>query len=235
MNKNSSLGTDLKNRTTDNRIGRNGKFNTAKFNTAKFNTAKFNTRLIAGAILIAASFISAYLISHSNNRMITVWSATSDLAPGQIIAESDVAPTQVSMPRNAFQYLSTEYPITGSQVLRTIGSSELIPAYSLSKELHLDLKKIPISLSRTRIAMGVRSGSLIDIYTIPRIQFNGTSEIANIPRSRMLLTSVSVDAVDQEASKLGGDVAITVLVPSSQVTSVISAMSDYDFVVVQSN
>jgi len=200
-----------------------------------FNPRTLNLRLIAGTILIAASFASAYLISQSNNRMITVWSASNDLAPGRIIEDADVAPVQVSMPKGASLYLDANYSIVGSQVLRTVGSSELIPTYSLSKESQLNYKKVPISLSRLRLPIGVKSGSIVDIYIIPREQLNGNLEAPKLKRSQLLLPTISVDAIDIEASKLGGEIGLTILVPASQVSEVVSAMSDSEFIVVRSN
>ena len=200
-----------------------------------FNPRTLNLRLIAGTILIAASFASAYLISQSNNRMITVWSASNDLAPGRIIEDADVAPVQVSMPKGASLYLDANYSIVGSQVLRTVGSSELIPTYSLSKESQLNYKKVPISLSRFRLPIGVESGSIVDIYIIPREQLNGNLEGPNLKRSQLLLPTISVDAIDMEASKLGGEIGMTILVPASQVSEIVSAMSDSEFIVVRSN
>ena len=200
-----------------------------------FNPRTLNLRLIAGTILIAASFASAYLISQSNNRMITVWSASNDLAPGRIIEDADVAPVQVSMPKGASLYLDANYSIVGSQVLRTVGSSELIPTYSLSKESQLNYKKVPISLSRFRLPIGVKSGSIVDIYIIPREQLNGNLEGPKLKRSQLLLPTISVDAIDIEASKLGGEIGMTILVPASQVSEIVSAMSDSEFIVVRSN
>ena len=200
-----------------------------------FNPRALNLRLIAGTILIAASFFSAYLISQSNNRMITVWSASNDLAPGRIIEDADVVPVQISMPNSASLYLDAHNSIVGSQVLRAVGSSELIPTYSLSKESQLNYKKVPISLSRLRLPIGVKSGSIVDIYIIPREQLNGNLEAPKLKRSQLLLPTISVDAIDIEASKLGGEIGMTILVPASQVSEVVSAMSDSEFIVVRSN
>lgn len=191
--------------------------------------------MFAGIILITASFISAYLISHSSNRMITVWSAVSDLAPGRIIEATDVKPIQVQLPLNATSYLSSDYPVAGSQILRSVGASELIPAYSLSTDVQIDVKRVPIALSRSRIPLGLSSGSLIDLYAIPRNQFNTTMESSNPMESQLLISGVSVDGIDGEASKLGGDIGLTILVSSSEVLKIILAMANNDFVVVRSN
>jgi len=200
-----------------------------------FKPRALNLRLIAGAILIAASFFSAYLISQSSNRMVTVWSAVSDLAPGRIIENTDIVPTQVLMPQSASLYINANYSIVGSQVLRSIGSSELIPAYSLSKDSQFNYKKVPISLSHLHLPIGVKSGSVVDIYIIPRNQLGGNLSPEKAKKSQLLLPTVSVDAIDTEASKLGGEIGLTLLVPASQVSGIVSAMTDYEFVLVRSH
>lgn len=206
-----------------------------KLQSKSINFRMPNLRILAGIILIAASFFSAYLISHSNDRMITVWSAVNDLAPGRIIEPADVAPIQVLMPENASLYLNANYPIAGSQVLRSVGASELIPAYSLSRDLHLDLRKVPIALSRSRLPMGIGGGSVIDLYAIPKNQLNTNMEFSKSEDSQLLLSSVSVDGIDTTANKLGGDIGLTILVPSIEVSRVILAMADSEFVVVRRN
>jgi hypothetical protein len=60
-------------------------------------------------------------------------------------------------------------------------------------------------------------------------------EAPKLKRSQLLLPTISVDAIDIEASKLGGEIGMTILVPASQVSEVVSAMSDSEFIVVRSN
>ena len=60
-----------------------------------------NPRYLLGLILILASFSSAYLISKSSDRMITVWGANVDLAPGEMIEADDLKVIRVRLPDNA--------------------------------------------------------------------------------------------------------------------------------------
>ena len=66
---------------------------------------QINSRIILGGTLIAISFISAYIISDTNNRMTTVWSATTDLAPGEIIEAGDVIESLAGTPTPALDVL----------------------------------------------------------------------------------------------------------------------------------
>lgn len=197
---------------------------------AKFH---FNPRLILGVILIATSFISAYVISETNNRMTIVWSAVTDLAPGEIIEASDVIKSRVLLPDNASYYLAGSTSIIGNYVVRPVGASELIPAYGLSTEFGTQLRRIPIALPRSRIPADVKSGSRIDIYGLPKNQYEGNIDTKSEKKSQALLINASVDAIDFEASKMGGEIGITILVPEEIVLRFISSMTEFDFIVVK--
>jgi len=195
----------------------------------------FNPRLMFGALLIATSFFSAYVISNSNNRMMTVWSAVNNLAPGHVIESGDVAPTKVLIPENAGLYINAESSLIGSHVLRSIGTDELIPAYALSEASEFNLKRVPISLARSRLPLGVTRGSVIDLYVTPRELLSGSIEVSRKSKSTALLFGVTVYGIDEEASKLGGDIGLTILVSPMEVGEIVAAMSVSDFVVVRNN
>lgn len=194
---------------------------------------RINARLVFGGILIAASFISAYVISQSANRMVTVWSATVDIAPGSILDADDVMPTQVLLPNNAEFYLDGAASIIGSYVLRPLGASELIPAYALSDEAIEEFKKVPLSLPGSRTPFGIKTGDIVDIYGLPRQEL-AVSQVGSESKSRLVLTGVGIDGIDFEASKLGGEMGITLLVPVANVGQFIAAMSTFEFVLVKS-
>ena len=129
---------------------------------------KIDFRLVLGVALIAGSLVSAHIISQSTTRMVKVWSAVNDLAPGEVIEESDITISRVSLSDSANMYLDGEQSIIGTSVVRAIKSAELIPAYSLAQVASLDLHVVPISVSSLRLPDGVNGGSVVDIYGIPR-------------------------------------------------------------------
>jgi hypothetical protein len=191
-------------------------------------------RLFVGVTLIVASLISAYVISKSTSKMITVWSATNDLAPGEMIEKSDVAVTRVALVNKAEFYLDGKSPIVGSYVLRPIRASELIPAFALSEMPLADLYKVPISLPSLRIPQGVSSGSVVDVYGVIRSSTSNLTSAQNLNPTKKLLTGVSVDATNMEANRLGGETGLTLLVPTDEVYGFISSFSDYEFILVKS-
>ena len=134
-----------------------------------------NLRMLFGIFLVSISFISAYLISNSTNRMVTVWSSTIDLAPGMTITAADIERTQVQLPYNSEPYLDGNSEIVGSHVIRKVGAAELIPAYSLSTEPISNLREVPIALSASQMAFGLKVGQLVDVYAIANEQFSSIS------------------------------------------------------------
>jgi len=189
-----------------------------------------NPRYLLGLILILASFSSAYLISKSSDRMITVWGANVDLAPGEMIEADDLKVIRVRLPDNAAQYLDSKTDLIGTTVLRAIGSSELIPSFALTSEIDLSLARVPISIAREWTPIELRNGSLVDIYGIPN-RANQFSQDSN-PSSRLLISNIAIDSVDASSRELGGRIGMTVLVPQARVEAIVSAISKYEFLLV---
>ena len=191
-------------------------------------------RMLLGGLLIAASFISAYVISQSTSRMVTVWSADVDLAPGEVIEESDISVSRVALVDKAEYYLDGGRSIVGAHVIRQINASELIPAFALADSPPLALKKVPISLNILRIPEGIASGARVDVYGVSRNAYTGTGGDSEKTKSKLLLLDVVVDSINRENSKLGGDIGLTLLVPPEDVARFINSISEFDFILVRS-
>jgi hypothetical protein len=189
-----------------------------------------NPRYILGLILILASFSSAYLISKSSDRLITVWGANLDLAPGEVIEAKDLKVVRVRLPDNAAQYLDARTDLIGTTVLRPIGSSELIPSFALSSDLNLSLARVPISIAREWAPPELSAGAIVDVYGIAN-RANQFSQELNT-NSRLLISEISIDSVDSATRELGGRIGMTLLVPQSKVELIVSAISKYEFLLV---
>ena len=194
----------------------------------------FDIRMVLGGMLIVASFISAYVISQSTSRMVTVWSANVDLAPGEVIEENDISVSRVALVDKAEYYLDGGRSIVGAHVIRQINASELIPAFALADSLPLALKKVPISLNILRIPEGIASGAIVDVYGVSRNAYAGTGEESEKTKSKLLLLDVVVDSINRENSKLGGDIGLTLLVPPEDVARFINSIAEFDFILVRS-
>lgn len=191
-----------------------------------------NLRLAFGILLICTSFVSAYLLSNSTNRMVTVWSASKDLAPGSLIKDEDIKQAQVLMPNNAQFYLDGMNSILGSYVIRPIGAEELIPAYAVTTQPISDLREVPISIPINRLPYQIKTGQIVDVYAVPKQQTSLNQENLK-SKAALLLSSVGISGIDSESGKLGGEIAVTLLVPVQLVNELVSAIAKYDFVLVK--
>lgn len=188
----------------------------------------FTPRYLLGLILIITSFISAFLISSASDRTITVWASSTDLAPGKIIEEKDITPVKVRLLSNAEQYLDASVEIVGTSVVRRIGAAELIPSFALSPQVDTSLQRVPIQVERLMSPVGLGAGDLVDIYGIPN-QMASQSGVV----SELILESVGIEEIDDSARELGGALGITLLVPDSLVSDLISTMSEFKFLLVE--
>lgn len=207
--------------------------NTNKLQRNSFNfSIRSYLRTILGGCLIAASFISALVISNSSSRMITVWSAAVELGQGEVITSDDVVISKVLLPSNAANYIDGEVSIIGSSVVRAIGADELIPAYALSSQIDEQLKQVPIAISFTQVPKDIGSGQRVDIYGITKSELRSQSLTSGKFKSRLIASDLVIDQVDNQASALGGDLVITLLVPKPIIPSLIEDMGNYNFVLV---
>lgn len=188
-------------------------------------------RYILGLILILASFTSAYLISKASDKTITVWAATVDLAPGEVLTDSDLTKVRVRLLDNPEQYLSSKTSITGASVLRSIGAAELIPSFAISSEASPNLQVVPISIPREWAPIELSSGAIVDIYGIPNRNVELMGEVRN--QSRLILSEVAIDSIDSSARDLGGRIGISLLIPEIEVPDLIAAINSNEFLLVR--
>ena len=188
-------------------------------------------RYILGLTLILASFTSAYLISKASDKTFMVWAATVDLAPGEVLTDSDLTKVRVRLLDNSEQYLSSKAPIAGASVLRPIGAADLIPSFAISNESNPNLQVVPISIPREWAPIELRSGRVVDVYGIPNrsVEFTGESRT----QSRLILSEVAIDSIDSSSRDLGGRIGISLLVREIEVPKLISAINSNDFLLVQ--
>ena len=90
-------------------------------NISKLDILK-NSRLAMGLALFIIALTAASLISKEANRTVLVWASTGELAPGQIIAQSDLTPASVLLAQSAKNYFSSSAQIVGTTVLTKISN-----------------------------------------------------------------------------------------------------------------
>ncbi len=192
---------------------------------------KSNSRTIIGILMILLSFIAAALINRESNRTVLVWGSYGELAPGDVIAQTDLRPIRVMLPENSKSYLSVNADLLGTVVLRKIGAHELIPAASLTSAPYgIDARDTPIEVSKNDLPADLVSGSIVDVYALPN---DLTESSGQIDTTRLIAAEISVISVDQKSRDLGGGVGVVLSLPNSGVISVLAQLPRHRMVLVK--
>jgi len=129
---------------------------------------KTNSRTIIGILMILLAFIAAALINRESNRTVLVWGSYGELAPGDVIAQSDLVPIRVMLPENSRRYISVRADLIGTVVVRKLGAHELIPMESLTNAPYgIDTRETPIEVLKNDLPADLVRGSIVDIYALP--------------------------------------------------------------------
>lgn len=170
-------------------------------------------------------------MSKASDKTVMVWAANVDLAPGEVISDSDLIKVRVRLLDNAEQYLDADNSITGAAVLRGIGAAELIPSFAIASDVDPTLQVVPISIPREWAPIEITSGAIVDVYGIPNRNLQLSGELQE--QSKLLLSAIAIDSVDSTSRDLGGRIGISLLVPDIEVETIISAINGNEFLLVR--
>ena len=179
-----------------------------------------------GLALFIIALTAASLISIEANRTVLVWASTGELAPGQIIAQSDVTPASVLLAQSAKNYLSSSAQIVGTTVLTKISAGDLIPVAAIANEVDASNQRlVPLALETSDLPIALSRGDVIDIYAIAK---TNTKESIT---PTMLVSAVSVEQVLERSNS--GVVSVLVILDNDQVISTLNYLSDSRLIIVR--
>ena len=194
-------------------------------NISKLDILK-NSRLAMGLALFIIALTAASLISKEANRTVLVWASTGELAPGQIIAQSDLTPASVLLAQSAKNYFSSSAQIVGTTVLTKISAGDLIPVAAITNELDANNQRlVPLTIEISDLPIALSRGDVIDIYAIAKT--NAKESIA----PTLLASAVSVDQVLERSNS--GVVSVLVILENDQVISALNYLSDSRLIIVR--
>ena len=194
-------------------------------NISKLDILK-NSRLAMGLALFIIALTAASLISKEANRTVLVWASTGELAPGQIIAQSDLTPASVLLAQSAKNYFSSSAQIVGTTVLTKISAGDLIPVAAITNELDANNQRfVPLTIEISDLPIALSRGDLIDIYAIAKT--NAKESIA----PTLLASAVSVEQVLERSNS--GVVSVLVILENDQVISALNYLSDSRLIIVR--
>ena len=194
-------------------------------NISKLDILK-NSRLAMGLALFIIALTAASLISKEANRTVLVWASTGELAPGQIIAQSDLTPASVLLAQSAKNYFSSSAQIVGTTVLTKISAGDLIPVAAIANEVDANNQRlVPLTIEISDLPIALSRGDVIDIYAIAKT--NAKESIA----PTLLASAVSVGQVLERSNS--GVVSVLVILENDQVISALNYLSESRLIIVR--
>jgi hypothetical protein len=194
-------------------------------NISKLDILK-NSRLAMGLALFIIALTAASLISKEANRTVLVWASTGELAPGQIIAQSDLTPASVLLAQSAKNYFSSSAQIVGTTVLTKISAGDLIPVAAIANEVDANNQRlVPLTIEISDLPIALSRGDVIDIYAIAKT--NAKESIA----PTLLASAVSVEQVLERSNS--GVVSVLVILENDQVISALNYLSESRLIIVR--
>ena len=185
-----------------------------------------NSRLAMGFALFIIALTAANLISKEANRTVLVWATTGELAPGQIIQESDITPASVLLAQSAKNYLSASAEIVGTTVLTKISAGDLIPVAALGAgENVVNQRLVPLTIEISDLPISLVRGDLVDLYAISK----SSAKEVNAPA--LLASAITVEQVLERNNS--GVVSVLVILENEQVLPTLNFLSDSRLILVR--
>ena len=194
-------------------------------NISKLDILK-NSRLAMGLALFIIALTAASLISKEANRTVLVWASTGQLAPGQVIEQSDLTATSVLLAQTAKNYLSSSAQIVGTTVLNKISAGDLIPVAAIANDVDADNQRlVPLTIEISDLPIALSRGDVIDIYAIAKT--NAKESIS----PTLLVSAVSIEQVLERSNS--GVVSVLVILENEQVISTLNYLTDSRLILVR--
>jgi hypothetical protein len=185
-----------------------------------------NSRLAMGFALFIIALTAANLISKEANRSVLVWATTGELAPGQIIQESDITPASVLLAQSAKNYLSASAEIVGTTVLTKISAGDLIPVAAIGVgDNPVNQRLVPLTIEISDLPISLVRGDLIDLYAISK------SNAKEVNAPALLASAITVEQVLERNNS--GVVSVLVILENEQVLPTLNFLSDSRLILVR--
>jgi len=181
--------------------------------------------------LLVLSLFAAFAITGQANKSVKVWTASKDLAAGDVIKIGSTSLVKVFLPVNSSQYLNENSKITNLVVTRRILKGELIPNSALSAAYDGESNRsVPLKIERNDLPNDLVSGQSVDIYSLPQEGVNSSKST----KTELISIDVVVESIDLKSKEMGGEIGIVLKIPELDVIYLLSAINQSRIVVVRS-
>jgi hypothetical protein len=191
----------------------------------------YGARMPLAITLIVAAFASAFFISTYSNRGYNYWVIAQPVAPGHVIALTDLTTDHLNLGQSTEYYLRETDLAVGLVATRQMQIGEVISTADVSSSAEsMATSAVPLNLRSGDFASGINIGDSLDLYWVLDSR-NGEAVIDPI----LILGGVTLIGLDDSKNSLGGDVSITVAIEETQVLRMLSATTQGRLVVVRSH
>jgi hypothetical protein len=179
-----------------------------------------------GLALFIVALTAASLISKEVNRTVLVWASTGDLAPGQIVMQSDITPVSVLLAQSAKNYLSSSAEIVGTTVLTKISAGDLIPGSAIGASGNfINQRLFPLTVALSDIPISLARGDVIDLYAL------NASNAKELVAPVLLGSSISVEQVLERNNS--GVVSVLVILENEEILPILNFLGDSRLIIVR--
>lgn len=179
-----------------------------------------------GLALFIVALTAASLISKEANRTVLVWASTGDLAPGQIVMQSDITPVSVLLAQSAKNYLSSSAEIVGTTVLTKISMGDLIPGSAIGAGSNfVNQRLFPLTVALSDIPISLARGDVIDLYAL------NASNAKELVAPVLLGSSISVEQVLERNNS--GVVSVLVIFENEEILPILNFLGDSRLIIVR--
>ena len=180
-----------------------------------------DARTIVGLLLVVGSVLGVGWLVAGADDTVGVWAVRGDLAAGSTVGADDVEIARVQLGEADRRYLSDDVDPVGQVMVRDVASGELLPTSALLAADAVERRLVTVPVERYHVAADLRRGERVDVYVVER---SATGQSVGDPR--LVLSSVTVEAVDDGGSRFGGsslETGIVLAVAPDDVTALVGA------------
>ncbi|MBO9626984.1 MAG: hypothetical protein J7484_11485 [Microbacterium sp.] len=179
-----------------------------------------DVRFLLGIALIALSIGGVWLLVSSSSRTTPILQAARTIVVGRPLDAADFRVVDVGLGSVTDDYLGPQDLRPGVVAGRTLQDGELVPR-SAAADADVDRTTTVVIESSTGIPVGVRPGSVVDLWYAPPLDDGRAHEAP-----RILVAGAIVSTVIEPEGMLAGDgVSVEVVVDRADVGTVLAALT----------
>ncbi|MGB3187305.1 MAG: SAF domain-containing protein [Ornithinimicrobium sp.] len=183
-----------------------------------------DARLLVGVLLVLLSILAGSWIVARADDTTPVYTAARPLLPGQEVTESDLVVTSVRLNDARTAYVDSAAGVPpDAYVLRAVRPGELVPANALGTARQAKDKTVAVPIDPTAASI-LKVGSVVDVWVSRRDPDEAGVRYVD---PELLLEGAVVAEVPSGGGSLSvgvGRTAVPIIVPSAEVSSVISSV-----------